>query len=59
MNGGSLLLPALLVCACGAESQAQRNDGTYVTLNSRGSLNGNAQALVQKALNELGNSFGL
>jgi hypothetical protein len=40
MNAGSLLFPALLLCACGAERQAERNDGSYVTLNSRGGQSG-------------------
>jgi hypothetical protein len=35
------------------------NKGTGPVGSSTGSLNGNAQALVQKALNQLGTSFGL
>jgi hypothetical protein len=35
------------------------NKGTGPVGSSTGSLNGNAQALVQKALNQLGGSFGL
>jgi hypothetical protein len=35
------------------------NEGTGPVGSATGNLNGNAQALVQTALNQLGNSFGL
>jgi hypothetical protein len=38
---------------------AGTNQGTGPVGSATGSLNGNAQALVQKALNQLGTSFGL
>jgi len=40
MNAESLLLSTLLLCACAAERQAQRNDGSYLTMNSRGEPSG-------------------
>jgi hypothetical protein len=42
MNVAPVLVPTLLLCACGAESQAQRNDnsGSYMSVNSRGEPSG-------------------